>query len=213
MRYVTDTPKRRGGRRYRKTRRSGGGSFARGVPGSTTETASRRVLAFARIPRAVWRSPTRVWRRASRARRARAAFNTREIASWPLDRPSRTARWNSLARVCREWGSRKGAGEGARARCTKRRVPWDTDGPRRGTPPAPGGGRSPRREIGSRTSRKASRARGCPVTDFPRTCGTSPSRPPSPRRPLTSTRRSRTPRPRSVSSCRACNTCESVPID
>ena len=120
-----------------------------------------------------------------------------------FDCTSRTARWSSLARVYREWGSRKGAG--ARARFTKKRVPWDTGGPRRGTPPASGGYRSPRREIGSRTCRKASRARGCPDTDFPRTCGTSPSRPLSPRRPPTSTRRSRIPRPRSVSSCRAFN--------
>ena len=88
-------------------------------------------------------------------------------------------------------------------RCTKKHAPWDTGGPLWGTPPAPGGCRSPRRGIGSRMCRTASRARGCPDADFHRTCGTSPSRPPSPRCPPRSWRRSRTPRPQPETSCRA----------
>lgn len=153
---------------------------SRRVPGCGTRDARPAALAFARIPRAVWRSLTLVMSRVSRARRARAAFNTRQIASGRLDRPSHFARWSSFARACREWGSKKGAGAGARVRCKRKHAPWDTGGPRWGTPPAPGGCRSPRRGIGSRMCRTASRARGCPETDFHRTCGTSPSRPPSP---------------------------------
>ena len=88
-------------------------------------------------------------------------------------------------------------------RCTRKHAPWDTGGPLWGTPPAPGGCRSPRRGIGSRMCRTASRAPGCPDADFHRTCGTSPSRPPSPRCPPRSWRRSRTPRPQPETSCRA----------
>ena len=68
---------------------------ARSLPARPRVWDPRRAssaLAFARIPRAVWRSLTLVMSRVSRARRARAAFNTREVASGrgpPVGRASR----------------------------------------------------------------------------------------------------------------------------
>lgn len=68
---------------------------ARSLPARPRVWDPRRAssaLAFARIPRAVWRSLTLVMSRVSRARRARAAFNTREIAPGrgpPVGRASR----------------------------------------------------------------------------------------------------------------------------